>query len=362
MALEDMQRPLEARCSHKICLFEIEDTFMLVMERHAQLIRELYSILDVEVVDHNISLDGMEFSDARAKTLYGLLGSNRVTLDNSSVTVARITHDVSVVMEYIRSRERYMGYVPRSDADRAIDAPAVVAEPYYGAGSTWNASALHGAAPHAECLVYNTMFNTCIVYEPTSPINNTTCNTCIVYEPTSPINNTLEYFPEFVVVGSLSPGMSRRQGASFRELFHLKSLPLSKIRTMFDSFCKLHEEVEQEGSTAAAAAWLEDDYNVEKQTVLRMLHFNYVMSDDPQKRVRASDVYKLLAPFNVAYPVIPSETVGVKRRVCGYLLEQGIKKKRFSDGYYFYGLTLRFTNIPDMDITRMLEKRKMELA
>ncbi|KAG1654354.1 hypothetical protein FOA52_011849 [Chlamydomonas sp. UWO 241] len=349
MALEDMQRPLEARCSHKICLFEIEDTFMLVMELHSQLIRELYSILDVEVVDHNISLDGMEFSDARAKTLYGLLGSNRVMLDNSSVTVSRITHDVSVVMEYIRSRERYMGYVPRIDADRAIDAPAVVAEPYYGAGSTLNAWALHGASPHSECLVYNTTFNT-----------------CIVYEPTSPINNTLEYFPEFVVVGSLSLGMSLRQGASFRELFHLKSLPLSKIRTMFDSFCKLHEEVEQEGSTAAAAAGLEDDYNVEKQTVLRMLHFNYDMSDDPQKRVRASDVYaamcKLLAPFNVAYRVSPSETVGVKRRVCGYLLEQGIKKKRFSDGYYFYGLTPRFTNIPDMDITRMLEKRKMELA
>ncbi|KAG1653614.1 hypothetical protein FOA52_007620, partial [Chlamydomonas sp. UWO 241] len=341
-----MQRPLEAR-RHKICLFEIEDTFMLVMELHAQLIRELYSILDVDVVDHDISLDGMEFSDARAETLYGLLGSNRVMLDNSSVTVARIARDVSVVVEYIRIRERYTGYVPspatRRDADRAIDAPAVVAEPYYGAGSTLNAWALHGASPRSECLVYNTAFNT-----------------CIVYEPTSPINTTLDYFPEFVVVGSLSPGMSRRQGASFRELFHLKTLPLSKIRTMFDSFCKLHEE---DARTAAAAAGLEDDYNVEKQTVLRMLHFNYDISDDPQKRVRASDVYAamcklLLVPFDVSYlRVGPSETVGVKRRVCGYLLEQGIKKKRFSDGYYFYGLTPRFTNVPDMDITRMVEKR-----
>lgn len=77
-------------------------------------------------------------------------------------------------------------------------------------------------------------------------------------------------------------------------------------------------------------------FDNEKHRVTEYMKDNFKITDDPNKRIKASELYKqLVNAFKIGYD---AETQ-FKKRLTGYLLEMGVSKKRYADGFYFFGLT-----------------------
>ncbi len=74
----------------------------------------------------------------------------------------------------------------------------------------------------------------------------------------------------------------------------------------------------------------------ERAAVLKHMRSMYQVSEDASQRVRACYLYAELARFA---ELRPAPALQFQRRVNGYLIELGLAKKRYSDGYYYFGLT-----------------------
>jgi hypothetical protein len=78
------------------------------------------------------------------------------------------------------------------------------------------------------------------------------------------------------------------------------------------------------------------DSAIDKNLLITYLQEHFEISKDNTNKIRASDLYKRLCNnFRIDY----TNESTFKRKLIGHLLELGIVKKRFSDGYYFCGIT-----------------------
>lgn len=87
-------------------------------------------------------------------------------------------------------------------------------------------------------------------------------------------------------------------------------------------------------------ALMVDTATIHKNTLIDCIEKNYDISKDSNSKVRATDIYKHLCnQFCIDY----AQEATFKRKLIGHLLELGVVKKRFSDGYYFCGITKKNT-------------------
>jgi hypothetical protein len=78
--------------------------------------------------------------------------------------------------------------------------------------------------------------------------------------------------------------------------------------------------------------------SIQKNTLLSYIQKHYDISKDNNEKTRATDLYKSLCNnFCIDY----TNESTFKKKLIGHLLELGVVKKRFSDGYYFCGITQR---------------------
>jgi hypothetical protein len=78
------------------------------------------------------------------------------------------------------------------------------------------------------------------------------------------------------------------------------------------------------------------DSAIDKNQLITYIQEHFEISKDNTHKIRASDLYKSLCNnFRIDY----TNESTFKRKLIGHLLELGIVKKRFSDGYYFCGIT-----------------------
>lgn len=381
-SVESMNQYLKTRYSdpcidpvveHPIKLLEIEDTVMVAIECHASLLKELYAFLDIEVTEHDTNLSIKESMEtirsdklsSSMQTLYGLLGQGKVVLNTSTSSLQHIIDDIGVLVRYMQVKAKYEKMTLQSkspaaaevsfqeklqsektdlwmDATRGavgkLDEIQKLSPTGYGGYPTdYNSNSKTAAAASASVVVAakDTSITDVSMPSRTYLIYNTVYEVAIVLESPDFVKETLAYFPDFKVIGSLTATEQPILGNQLKACFHLKSVRQDKMQKLFDSFCTLHE--------------MDKKQNVfnetEKEYVTRMINHYYDISDDVQKRMKATDVYRLVSPSSMSgqsgQPT-GEDLTSCKRRVCGYLLELGLKKKRFSDGYYFYGLTPKF--------------------
>jgi hypothetical protein len=73
-----------------------------------------------------------------------------------------------------------------------------------------------------------------------------------------------------------------------------------------------------------------------KTSLVNYIKGHYDISNDSNQKMRATDLYKSLCNnFFIDY----TNESTFKRKLIGHLLELGVVKKRFSDGYYFCGIS-----------------------
>jgi hypothetical protein len=177
-------------------------------------------------------------------------------------------------------------------------------------------------------IVYNTIYNLALI------VNDKHLNCSI--------NKLTDNFPDFVNACEIESGINEDARVSFYGVFHKKSFEtIEDIQKKFVSFKDLFN--------------INDKSNKEKELVKNYFLWNYVITNEVDKRMKANDLYKEL----INHMCIPyDDAAAFKKRLAGYLIELNLQKKRFSDAYYFYGIEKK--ELPKMTLQEIEEKRIQE--
>jgi hypothetical protein len=170
-------------------------------------------------------------------------------------------------------------------------------------------------------IVYNTIYNLSLVVD--LPNAKEVC----------------ECFPDFVVVQELHSEISESIRISLDSIFHKKSFAsANEIQSKYEAFSSLFF------TTTTTTLQVVD----EKTRIERFILENYTLSSDPDKRLKANDLYKVVINHMCVHF---NDVTCFKKRLAGYLVDMCLKKKRFSDAYYFYGIEKNDNNCSGLNAT-----------
>jgi hypothetical protein len=180
------------------------------------------------------------------------------------------------------------------------------------------------------CIVYNMLYSVTLVAEITDAVQ------------------FAESFPEFRLVhmNDKDATASTRDielVAAFKQHFDKVSFPSYEDAVVkFDAFKQLYNFSKKS----------------EKERIRDHIAKQFDVSDIPEKRMKANDLYKeLINVMCVPY----SDASSFKKRVAGYLVEFRLQKKRYSDAYYYFGIERKAvaatTTITELENIREVERK-----
>lgn len=98
--------------------------------------------------------------------------------------------------------------------------------------------------------------------------------------------------------------------------------------------------------------------NDEESQIKAFLDYNYTINSDINNRIRATILYDLIV--GSSFVCIESDKLpGFKLRLSKYLKRMGLQKKRYNDGFYYYGITKK--ELKQLSYDELLELRKKEV-
>ena len=77
------------------------------------------------------------------------------------------------------------------------------------------------------------------------------------------------------------------------------------------------------------------DFDTEEQRIIEFIRENYVIDHTIEHRMKASAIFTICTGF--LQPVDQNE-VNMRKRISTYLKKMNLQKKRYNDGYYYYGI------------------------
>lgn len=114
----------------------------------------------------------------------------------------------------------------------------------------------------------------------------------------------------------------------FKAMFHQKIWDnLQQLQEKVKCFQQLYEK---------DAVACESHTTSERQRVLTLLRDGFELSQDPAKRMKASELTAMLSAKLAMTGT--EQAAGFKQRLPAYLLEAGLQKKRLSEGIFYYGI------------------------
>jgi hypothetical protein len=107
----------------------------------------------------------------------------------------------------------------------------------------------------------------------------------------------------------------------------------------------------------------------EEQQVKHFLNLNFTLDKNIEHKMKASSLHEMVINSGVV-SIEPDKLAGFKNRLSKYLKELGLEKKRFNDGFYYYGVVAKRdwrsssnVTLPKVEIANMffdLEKQREE--
>ena len=165
-----------------------------------------------------------------------------------------------------------------------------------------------------KCILFNTLYNVSIVVDESKFIQ---CK--------NGVEGFLYLFPEFELVAK---DLSSQE--NLISIFHRRTYEsIQEVKAKYDAYECLYGPPKQQGILGYS----------EKKKIAKILTDNFDLSDSIDDRIKASELYAELAGY--IYPLDMQKMASFKsfkKRVSGYLIEHSLKKKRFSDAYYYYGI------------------------
>lgn len=192
-------------------------------------------------------------------------------------------------------------------------------------------------------ILFNTIYNLSIVVD---GVNFRNCS--------RGLHGFLKLFTEFELVAE---NVSSHE--NLKSLFHRRTYEtVSDVKTKYEAFQCLYGCPKVKESDPNSDCIL---ISSERDRVAKLLADNYDISDSIDDRIKASELYIEIA--HMIYPMNFNFTNGgvstFKKRISGYLVENTLKKKRFSDAYYFYGIRRKVKESSVMPSLEEVEARRV---
>lgn len=86
-----------------------------------------------------------------------------------------------------------------------------------------------------------------------------------------------------------------------------------------------------------------DDSSMEEWEVKEYLKARYTINNDINKKMKACELHDIIVNSG-AVKMCAKKIVGFQLRLSRYLKDMGLEKKRYNDGFYYYGITDKFSN------------------
>ena len=289
---------------YEIYILDTGDNYIIAQRNAACIsVLRIYNIMDISVnqIPTGVYVDSDdEFNfiveNIGRNIIYGL---NDVQSIHNSL-LGKLIDDIKTTLEFYKLTDFWKKLNINPDVynklvyDRAMDNPIISTVSFNG-------------------IIFNTLYNIAIYIDHSHNID---------------LNDVEKYFPEMYLVYSDESDEHRK---TLQDIFHLKTFKdLNDIVERISGFKKLY-----------CVTFL--SINEEKEKVEKFLNNNFIVSDDIDKRIKANDLYK---EFIQLMCIEFSEAPRFKKRLSGYLLEFNLKKKRFSDGYFYYGIV--WNGVPDL--------------
>lgn len=167
-------------------------------------------------------------------------------------------------------------------------------------------------------IMFNSLYNIAIVIDSSEDKIN--------------VKSVIKTFPEFnIIITYSSTDLIKPNIDNLKTFFHKISFSnIDEIKKKNDAFINLYnissnDELNIENITK----------NNEKKRIKNFIEWHYTLSSDPDKKMKANDLYKEIINHMC---ISANESSVFKKRLAGYLIEFKLQKKRFSDAYYYFGI------------------------
>lgn len=106
--------------------------------------------------------------------------------------------------------------------------------------------------------------------------------------------------------------------------------------------------------------------SLEENRVKEFLNYKYIINNDINHKMKASVLYDMIINSNVV-KIDKDKMAGFRTRLSKYLKDIGLSKKRYNDGFYYYGIVEKYTNKPlhkmsdKFDLDEIIKKRNEDL-
>jgi DNA-binding transcriptional regulator YhcF (GntR family) len=259
-----------------------------------------------------------------------------ITKDGNSL-LDKLTKDIETVIDFNRIKKFWQAYTHPCTINTRTDCAGVVSSIVDTCDNSFTtipqASSSLSYIFDIKLLPDNHVAKSSRAHETVTYILwNTTYSIAIIYED---LHDVIPHIHknngEWEIVHILSP-MSEDFIATCKCVFHKKTFDnvnaLGKKVDGLKQLLGINENVNNPSIDSA----------MNKKMLIDYIEEHFEISKDSTNKIRASDLYKRLCNnFRIDY----TNESTFKRKLIGHLLELGIVKKRFSDGYYFCGINAK---------------------
>lgn len=165
-------------------------------------------------------------------------------------------------------------------------------------------------------------------------IFNSVYNVSLFVRDNPSIKYVCDEFPEFEIIEIIDTTKIDSKGIENILSFFNKKTFLTKQNLIdkIESFNKLYDLKSKKNSSLCEEL-------TEKDKVFRFMNNMYIINDDVGNKVGASDLYNtVMNHLCISF----SEKTAFRKRLAGYFIELGLTRKRYTDGYSYYGVKLRY--------------------
>lgn len=347
-----------------------DDNFILVQkgpEYDAAL--DLYSEIDVSVVEIptaiTITHEAFQFVQEMIGRIFTIGMSDRLIQD---VRVTAMTFEAQKFWKSCHSTSSFLSYpasqdmFTQPDRQRAtasreiqdiiitpnVDPPSwpvkddAIVSPFEPGCIHYSLETVDTSTVESTHILFNKIYNLSIV------VDKSKFRIC-----ENGLHGFLKLFTEFELVAD---NVSSHE--NLKSLFHRRSYEsASDTKTKYEAFQCLYGAPKEKETDPTTCCIL---ISTERLRVAKILSDNYDISDSIDDRIKASELYTEIA--NMIYPKDFNFTNGgiatFKKRISGYFVEHTLKKKRFSDAYYFYGIRRKIREKTAIPSLKELEARR----
>jgi len=186
--------------------------------------------------------------------------------------------------------------------------------------------------------------------------------TKVLKNPTEDERTICSKYPEFGFIDIFNMTMTNEE--------FVKYIDITFNNRQFDSINKLNEvllSTSKYFESCQSQSNINKEYESEEKIVKNFLNYYYDVSDNIQDRIKASTLCEIITQ-TIAINMLKKDNFNSFRiRLATYLQDFGLKKKRFNDGYYYYGLKAKFNdkdrknkNTTQELFDKIIEERKIE--